>query len=144
MLACARCLRVFAAVEGELVVILGDYLSALSGGAFVSPVHRVLLPTAPLERFSFTYFRYPHCAATVPATEARRAEGRAARASRRQKRHPHGGGAFNTLVRPLPDGQGLSTLSARPFGELLLDKWSGVASNKVAGSGSAIDRVRDR
>ena len=120
------------AKQGELVVILGDYLSALSHGKFASPVHRVLLPPPGQERFSFTYFRYPNCGATVPERAAKNAEARAAASARRRGRHPTGGGAFNTLVRPQPEGAGLSTLASRPFGELLLDKWRGVASNKAA------------
>ena len=117
--------------EGELIVILGDYLSVLSEGLFVSPVHRVLLPTAPDERFSFTYFRYPHCAATAPTRAARRAEKLARRAYRERRRHPEGSGRFNTLIAPQPDGAGLTKLARQPWGELLIDKWNGVASNKV-------------
>ena len=119
------------AVEGELIVIVGDYLGALSDGRFISPVHRVLLPEAPQERYSFTYFRYPHCAATVPPANARRAESRAARRNLELRRHAAAAAEpFNTLVAPAPEGEGLEKLAARPFGELLLDKWRGVASNK--------------
>ena len=122
---------------GELIVIVGDYLSALSDGTFVSPVHRVLLPDAPAHRYSFTFFRYPHCGATLPAPSTRRAERRAARSARERKRHAarHAAGAepFNTLVAPAPDGDGLDQLAARSFGELLIDKWNGVAANKVSG-----------
>lgn len=124
------------AKEGELIVIIGDYLSALSDGRFISPVHRVLLPTSEAppddERFSFTYFRYPHCAATVPSASASHAERRARRRAKEMKRHLGSGSAeaFNTLVRPAPDGDGVGTLASNPFGQLLLDKWRGVASNK--------------
>ena len=119
------------AVDGELIVILGDYLSVLSEGAFVSPVHRVLLPTYPNERYSFTYFRYPHCAATAPTRAAQRAERLARRRARERRRHPAGDTKFNTLVAPGPDGQGLGTLATSPWGELLINKWNGVASNKA-------------
>ena len=125
------------AAEGELVIILGDYASALSGGRVVSPVHRVLLPSAAdgpprHERFSFTYFRYPRCEAKVPAGSAAAAERKARRRARQLKRHKSGAGSepFNTLVRPEPEGSGLATLATQPFGQLLLDKWRGVASNK--------------
>lgn len=37
-------------IEGTVVVNGGDYLSLLSGGRFVSPVHRVML--GPQERYS--------------------------------------------------------------------------------------------
>jgi isopenicillin N synthase-like dioxygenase len=119
------------AVEGELVVIVGDYLSALSGGRYTSPVHRVLLPPAGSERFSFTYFRYPHYDSLVPHTHARSAQRRAARRARQRRRV--GGAAvdpFNTLVHS-DAGEGLERLSSRPFGEMLLDKWRSVAANKA-------------
>ena len=34
-------------------------------------------------------------------------------------------------VPPQPDGAGLTKLARQPWGELLIDKWNGVASNKV-------------
>lgn len=119
------------AAEGELIVILGDYLSALSGGSFVSPVHRVLLPAPPQERFSLTYFRYPSCTATVSPSAARRAERRARRQERARRAHLREDSKFNTLVAPAPGGAGLNVLARRPWGDLLVDKWNGVASNKV-------------
>ena len=118
-------------VEGELIVILGDYLNALSEGNFISPVHRVLLPTHPHDRYSLTYFRYPGCAATVSKSAAQRAERVAQRRARQRRRHPGGGGKFNTLVAPQPEGEGLSKVATRPWGDLLVDKWNGVASNKL-------------
>ena len=75
-------------------------------GKLVSPVHRVLLPDAPAQRYSLTFFRYPHCAATLPASNTRRAERRAARRARQRKRHLAALEAFNTLVAPAPDGDG--------------------------------------
>ena len=118
-------------VKDELIVILGDYMSVLSEGRFVSPVHRVLLPANPHERFSLTFFRYPRCGATVPADAARRAEKRARRRTREQQRHPEGGGAYNTLVAADPKGEGLNAVARRAWGDLLVDKWNGVASNKA-------------
>lgn len=124
------------AVDGELVIIIGDYLSALSHGKYVSPVHRVLLPTPPhKERFSATYFRYPHVNATLPEPAVRHAEKRAAQNAKRRRKHfgDDGGGAYMTLVKPTAEGgTGLETLASLTFGELLLDKWREVASNKVA------------
>lgn len=117
--------------EGELVVILGDYLAALSEGRFVSPVHRVLLPPRLQERYSFTYFRYPRCNASIPAGAASRAEKRARTRDKRQRRHPGGGGTFNTLVPARLEGAGLNRLATSPWGDLLVDKWNGVASNKA-------------
>ena len=130
------------AVDGELIIILGDYLGALSSGRVVSPVHRVLLPPSGRERFSLTYFRYPHYDAMVPVKAAARAQQRALRAAqRRGRRMSAGTDIFNTLVRPSDGigrgastghGTGLEQLATRAFGELLLDKWRGVAANKAA------------
>ncbi len=135
--------------EGELIVILGDYMHALSGGATTSPVHRVLLPPPGHERYSFTFFHYPNYRATVPPDSARRAARRAVRRAGRarggawwqrwwQRRWRDVGAArggssgYNTLVDAADE---FGTLSSRPWGEFLLDKWSGVASNRVADAG---------
>jgi len=117
----------------ELIIILGDYLAAISKGEFVSPVHRVNLPSAPTERFSFTYFRYPRYDAHVPADAAKRAQARALRSARRRRRQMGvaSAEAFNTLVRAT-DGVGLERLATTAFGDLLLDKWRGVAANKAS------------
>ena len=113
--------------EGELTILLGDYLQWLSGGDTVSPIHRVLLPPAGAERFSFTYFAYPSYAASVPPDVARRAARRRRRRRRRQRGLPN----INTLTAEGAEGERM--LSERPFGEILEDKWRGVASNKLAG-----------
>ena len=91
----------------------------------MSPVHRVLLPPAGAERYSFTYFAYPSYAARVPPDVARRA------ARRRRRRRRRGAPSINTLT--AEGAQGERMLSERPFGEILEDKWRGVASNKLAG-----------
>ena len=89
----------------------------------MSPVHRVLLPPAGAERYSFTYFAYPSYAARVPPDVARRAA--------RRRRRRRGAPSINTLT--AEGAQGERMLSERPFGEILEDKWRGVASNKLAG-----------
>ena len=89
----------------------------------MSPIHRVLLPPAGAERYSFTYFAYPSYAARVPPDVARRAA--------RRRRRRRGAPSINTLT---ADGaQGERMLTERPFGEILEDKWRGVAGNKLAG-----------
>ena len=93
----------------------------------MSPIHRVLLPPAGAERFSFTYFAYPSYAASVPPDIARRA----ARRRRRRRRRQRGVLNINTLTAEGADGERM--LSERPFGEILEDKWRGVASNRLAG-----------
>lgn len=89
----------------------------------MSPIHRVLLPPAGAERYSFTYFAYPSYAARVPPDVARRAA--------RRRRRRRGAPSINTLS--AEGAQGERMLSERPFGEILEDKWRGVASNKLAG-----------
>ena len=107
----------------------------------------MLLPTPPFkERFSSTYFRYPHVSATLPERAAKKAERRAAASTKRRRKYfaassaskehrASGGGAYMTLIKPAIEaggGAGLAALSSRTFGELLLDKWREVASNKAA------------
>ncbi len=127
----------------QVLAIFGDYFSALSGGVFTSPLHRVVLPPAHEERHSFVFFRAPSHDATVPradvAAAARRARRRAAaawvgrglcRAGRALRAHasacepppPH-----NTLVARAHLGE----LARVPFGELLASKWSAVADSGV-------------
>ena len=93
----------------------------------MSPIHRVLLPPAGAERFSFTYFAYPSYAASVPPDVARRA----ARRRRRRRRRQRGVPSINTLTAEGAEGE--RVLSERPFGEILEEKWRGVASNKLDG-----------
>lgn len=83
----------------------------------------MLLPPAGAERYSFTYFAYPSYAARVPPDVARRAA--------RRRRRRRGAPSINTLS--AEGAQGERMLSERPFGEILEDKWRGVASNKLAG-----------
>ena len=83
----------------------------------------MLLPPAGAERYSFTYFAYPSYAARVPPEVARRAA--------RRRRRRRGAPSINTLT--AEGAQGERMLSERPFGEILEDKWRGVASNKLAG-----------
>ena len=83
----------------------------------------MILPPAGAERYSFTYFAYPSYAARVPPDVARRAA--------RRRRRRRGAPSINTLS--AEGAQGERMLSERPFGEILEDKWRGVASNKLAG-----------
>ena len=83
----------------------------------------MLLPPAGAERYSCTYFAYPSYAARVPPDVARRAA--------RRRRRRRGAPSINTLT--AEGAQGERMLSERPFGEILEDKWRGVASNKLAG-----------
>ena len=108
---------------GEAILIVGDYASALSEGAFRSPVHRVLLPPAGEERTSFTFFFYARFDAKIPAAAARAA---ARRVEAENAARPPSAPAYNTLVK---SAEAALALAERPFGELMLDKWRGVAAN---------------
>ena len=120
---------------GELIILVGDFLHALSDGRFYSPIHRVNLPPSGEERFSFTYFRYPHYDALVPMDAAKKAAKKARRDAERRRRAMGEGKseAFNTLVRAM-EGPGVERLATRSFGDFLLEKWNVVASNKVDSS----------
>ena len=108
---------------GEAILIVGDYASALSEGAFRSPVHRVLLPPAGEERTSFTFFFYARFDAKIPPAAARAA---ARRVEAENAARPPSAPAYNTLVK---SAEAALALAERPFGELMLDKWRGVAAN---------------
>mmetsp|Transcript_20951 Transcript_20951/g.57640 ORF Transcript_20951/g.57640 Transcript_20951/m.57640 type:complete len:293 (-) Transcript_20951:491-1369(-) len=47
-------------VPGALVCNGGDFLSLLTRGRLISPVHRVLAPTGGRERYSLVFFAYPN------------------------------------------------------------------------------------
>lgn len=53
-------------IPGTLVCNIGDYVSLLTGGRFLSPLHRVV--TAEKERYSFVFFFYPSYEAFIPMT----------------------------------------------------------------------------
>ena len=105
----------------------------------------MLLPAAGAERYSFTFFWYPGYDATLPeeVTSSRHSpRGGQRSGDQNADRPPEGGGdrggdgdggrvRVNTL---LPEGSGVNALAGRPFGDLMLDKWNGVASNRLDGT----------
>ncbi|KAJ3408660.1 hypothetical protein HDV05_004791 [Chytridiales sp. JEL 0842] len=60
-------------VPGTFVVNAGDYLSLITRGRVVSPLHRVV--TAEEERTSFVFFWYPRYEARIPIMEGAEDEG---------------------------------------------------------------------
>ena len=86
-------------------------------------MHRVLLPPAGEERTSFTFFFYARFDAKIPAAAARAA---ARRVEAENAARPPSAPAYNTLVK---SAEAALALAERPFGELMLDKWRGVAAN---------------
>ena len=53
--------------DGKIFVNCGDYMSILSNGKFISPLHRVIPPSmGHKERLSFVLFFYPKYDATIP------------------------------------------------------------------------------
>jgi len=113
-------------LAGEVVVLLGDYLHLLSRGATHSPIHRVLLPPERRHRYSLTLFGYPSFDATLPAEAAAAAE----LPPSHTRAQLAAAGAFNTLVNG-SDPQARLRLAEEAFGDLVLDKWRGVAANRV-------------
>ena len=51
--------RVENGVADGFLVNCGDYLSMLTNGTFISPIHRVVGPSEGSDRLSFTFFCYP-------------------------------------------------------------------------------------
>ena len=121
---------------GSLVVNVGDYLSLLSRGRFVSPLHRVTMPeTAPAHsmradaddteevredaadgtRLSLVFFAYPEYSARLSLAEP---EG-AMRTSLLQQQQ--------VGARGQTAAEAAARLSETPFGEYILEKWAQVS-----------------
>ncbi|CEG47419.1 2og-fe oxygenase [Plasmopara halstedii] len=101
-------------IPGTLVVNAGDYLSLITDGKCLSPVHRVVADNQ--ERYSLVFFYYPDFDAVIPSitdVTKLRIGGDARNASEDSK-------YFNNLL----DG----TVRKRDgcFGEYIMDKWAGV------------------
>lgn len=92
-------------VAGALVANAGDYLSLVTNGNCLSPVHRVLLNKR--ERYSLVFFYYPDFDAVVPNFE-------------NDLNIATKGKAFNTLL----DGTVRNVNGC--FGEYHMDKWANV------------------
>eukprot|EP01084_Bolivina_argentea_P320675 556441_1 len=62
--------------DNNIFVNCGDFMSILSDGKFISPLHRVLLPmddnNNDAERMSFVFFFYPQYDAKIPKSESKR------------------------------------------------------------------------
>lgn len=100
-------------VPGTLVANVGDYLSLVTRGKCLSPVHRVVADTQ--ERYSLVFFYYPDFNAVIPSfddAKELRIGGDAANANDSKP--------FNNLL----DGTVRKTDGC--FGEYIMDKWAGV------------------
>ncbi|OQS00174.1 hypothetical protein THRCLA_06170 [Thraustotheca clavata] len=95
-------------VPGTIVVNGGDYLSLLTGGKWVSPVHRVVSENTTEERYSMVYFYYPNYDAKIPEPKT---------TVDRQKGIDS---TLNTLV------DGTHRLDQVSFGEYIASKWANV------------------
>ncbi|EDQ84331.1 uncharacterized protein MONBRDRAFT_12898 [Monosiga brevicollis MX1] len=102
----------------SLVVNGGDFLALLTGGAFVSPVHRVQCP--PVSRLSFVFFYYPGYESEVDGRQWRPSKDAPAAAA----------STHNTLLdvdsgtRQVSGLAGMTSL--RQFGDYINAKWQGV------------------
>jgi len=92
--------------EDELLLLVGDWLSAYSGGVFHAPAHRVLSPQQE-SSLSFVLFFYPSMGARLPA------RGRVEAAS--------GGEEVNTVEASMFD---------LAWGDYVVQKWAKVMSNR--------------
>ncbi|OQS01406.1 hypothetical protein ACHHYP_01058 [Achlya hypogyna] len=97
-------------VPGTLVVNGGDYLSLLTKGRWVSPVHRVVNHHTDKERYSMVYFYYPDYDAKIPEPETDTVAARQAGIASK----------LNTLV------DGSLDLSSVSFGDYIASKWANV------------------
>lgn len=96
-------------IPGTIVANAGDYLSLITGGQCVSPVHRVV--AADRERMSMVFFYYPDFDAVIPSVaEANRIGGN--RGDQMQ--------SFNNLL------DGTVTKADGCFGDYIMAKWAGV------------------
>ena len=122
-------------VPSSVVVNVGDYLSLLSRGRFVSPLHRVTMPEASAHsmradvddteevredaadgtRLSLVFFAYPEYSARLSLAEP---EG-AMRTSLLQQQQ--------VGARGRTAAEAAARLSETPFGEYILEKWAQVS-----------------
>ncbi|GMF39430.1 unnamed protein product [Phytophthora fragariaefolia] len=100
-------------VPGTLVANAGDYLSLLTAGKCLSPVHRVVADKR--ERYSLVFFYYPDFDAVIPSVSDVKdlRIGGDARTTSDNK-------PFNNLL------DGTVRKIDGCFGEYILDKWAGV------------------
>lgn len=101
---------------GELVLLVGDWLSAFSSGDFHSATHRVLLPEVAKDSLSFVFFFYPSPEARLPSRQPVDTGGGAGVAPPQAGREE-----FNTVE---------DSMFQLPWGDYLVRKWAKVMSNR--------------
>jgi hypothetical protein len=126
-------------VEGSLVVNVGDYLSLLSGGRFISPLHRVTMPETAAaaaaseagsssgsdgSRTSLVFFAYPEYAARLSLTRPEDAM-RTSLLQQQQEEEEAGGAREQGRARTAEEAA--AALAEVPFGEYILNKWGQVS-----------------
>ena len=92
-------------LPGKLVVNCGDYFSLLTGGNYISPLHRVASPDK--ERISGVFFYYPSFDAEIPMM---------------------GQQDYSLFKNQQQDGNALDkeVIAAKPFGKYIQEKWEQV------------------
>jgi isopenicillin N synthase-like dioxygenase len=95
-------------IPGTIVANAGDYLSLITNGKCVSPIHRVV--AADRERYSMVFFYYPDFDAVIPSLQQDRIGGN--RGDQVQ--------SFNNLL----DGTVKKVDGC--FGDYIMAKWAGV------------------
>ncbi|KAG0360340.1 hypothetical protein BC939DRAFT_443356 [Gamsiella multidivaricata] len=118
-------------LENTLVVNGGDYLSLLTGGKLISPLHRVV-SNGQEERYSMCCFYYPDYAAKIPLLVQDKVSGQAASGNYsllRDQRDDEGG---STVTAQDTDGQDARSVATKllngdiNFGDYIVSKWTQV------------------
>ncbi|KAG0242383.1 hypothetical protein BGW41_004394 [Actinomortierella wolfii] len=115
-------------VDNTLIVNGGDFLSLLTGGKFISPLHRVV-SNGEEERYSMCCFYYPDYDAKIPRlVPESETQGQAAKASY-SLLHDQRDSSEDGLDKRQAEGQELARklLSGEiNFGDYIVDKWTQV------------------
>ncbi|KDO25437.1 hypothetical protein SPRG_09379 [Saprolegnia parasitica CBS 223.65] len=98
-------------IPGTIVVNGGDYLSLLTKGKWVSPIHRVVSENTSEERYSMVFFYYPDYDARIPKPQS------ATKTAIAQE-------AITSTLNTLVDGS--LDLEKTSFGEYIASKWAHV------------------
>jgi isopenicillin N synthase-like dioxygenase len=117
-------------IPGTMVVNGGDFLRLASGGRYVSPVHRVLSPSAR-DRISYVFFFYPNYNTLLPDSTG------TCSGSPEEKEGVHdstAAGSFNTLT--CLEDSSLEANERISFGDYITRKWTEVYRSTEPGRGT--------
>jgi isopenicillin N synthase-like dioxygenase len=122
---------------GALLVNGGDYLSLLTKGVFVSPLHRVV--STSRSRLSAVFFFYPHFEARIPSDQT----DFGGSAQELSVLSQQGGGIEYDAHDRKPEhswNAGSNEVFDRPFGAYIVDKWEQVSREDIEGANKNAER----